>query len=86
MDEVQLIEVPACEIARRFCHGNEEAADHIRAVIRQAVSAEREACAKMAEAWGQREPHLTEEAFVPGADHGERFASRGIADAIRNQV
>lgn len=49
MDEVELIETPACDIARRFCHGNEEAAEHVRAAIRQAVSAEREACATWAQ-------------------------------------
>lgn len=53
--------------------------------ISEAVAAEREACAALAEAWGQRAPALTDEAFVPGADHGERFASSGIAYAIRNK-
>lgn len=48
--------------------------------------AEREACAKIAEKWGQREPELTDTAFIPGADHGERYASAGIADAIRNRT
>jgi hypothetical protein len=47
MDEVELIETPAYDIAKRFCHGNEEAAHHIRMVIRQAIAAEREACAKV---------------------------------------
>lgn len=49
------------------------------------IRLEREACAKLAEEWGQRKPRLTDDAFVPGANHGEQFASRGIADAIRNQ-
>ena len=48
-----------------------------------AIFAERLACASIAEEWGLRKAQLTDNAFMPGADHGERFASAGIAAAIR---
>lgn len=47
---------------------------------------ERETCAKLAEEWGQRNPCLTDNAFVAGVDHGEQFVSREIARAIRNRT
>lgn len=42
MNEVELIETPAYEIARKFCHGDEAAAEAIRDAIRAAVEAARE--------------------------------------------
>lgn len=48
-----------------------------------ALRGEREACAMIAEEWARREDVMTDTAFIPGADHGERFASAGIAEAIR---
>jgi hypothetical protein len=29
---------------------------------------------------------MTNDAHIPGADHGERYASANIADAIRNRT
>lgn len=53
--------------------------------VTQMVIIEREECARLAEEWGRREDWTNESktAFVPGADHGERFASSGIAEKIR---
>lgn len=48
-----------------------------------AVKAEREACAKIADEWGKRKDQMTDTAFVPGACHGERYAADGIYNAIR---
>lgn len=58
-------------------------ADDVMAAWDAAVDAEREACAKIADEWGSRKDQMTDTAFVPGADHGERFASDGIAATIR---
>lgn len=60
----------------------QQAADRIEELERD-VAAEREACAKIAEVWGTREVQMTDTAFVPGASYGERYASSGIAAAIR---
>lgn len=49
----------------------------------EAVAEEREACATIASDWGSRQPVTTADKHIPGADHGERYASAGIADAIR---
>lgn len=46
--DVETVETPACEIARRFNHGDESLADAIRLAIRTAIAAEREACARIA--------------------------------------
>ena len=48
-EDVDSVETPACAIARRFAHGDEALADEVRAAIRSAVVAEREACAKAVE-------------------------------------
>lgn len=54
-------------------------------IFRTVAAAEREACAKIADEWGRREDYMNEAktSFIPGADHSERFASSGIAAAIR---
>lgn len=52
-------------------------------LIGQVIAAEREACAKVAAVWGEREDLMTDTAYVPGASYGERYASSGIAAAIR---
>jgi hypothetical protein len=59
-----------------ICGAHKEWADDL-------IKAEREVCAKIADEWGQRKDQMTDTAFMPGADHGERFASSGIAGRIR---
>jgi hypothetical protein len=54
-------------------------------VVDAAVAAEREACAKLAEQWGQRQDQMSKTAFVPGAHFAEKFAADGIAGFIRNR-
>lgn len=58
---------------------------YLRHRLAEAIKAEREACAKIADEWGRREDYMNEAktSFIPGADHSERFASSGIAAAIR---
>jgi hypothetical protein len=43
MSDVETIETPAYEIARKFCHGNEAAAEAIRDLVRE----ERLRCVKI---------------------------------------
>lgn len=77
----------AREIAEQFVDGD-AAADLERAILRHMehhMMRAREACALVAERWGQREDAMTDTAFVPGASHGEKFAAAGIAAAIRNR-
>lgn len=57
--------------------------DRVAEMVEAAVAAEREACAKVAADWGQRQSVTTADVHIPGADHGEQYASTGIADAIR---
>jgi hypothetical protein len=51
----------------------------------EAIKSEREACAKIAEDWGERQPVTNDDCHIPGANHGERFSSAGIAAAIRER-
>jgi hypothetical protein len=59
---------------------------HLIDALASAIIEERDRCAKIAAAWGERKPVTTDDAHIPGADHGERYASAGIADAIRNRT
>lgn len=71
--------------ANKRCDPIDEAALADELDVVEAVEAERERCAKIAERWGDRQVQMTDTARVPGASHDEKFAARGIADAIRNQ-
>lgn len=76
-EDVDSVETPACAIARRFAHGDEALADEVRAAIRSAVVAEREACAKIADIWQSTAFGLSAPAV--------KDAARSIAETIRSR-
>lgn len=83
-------EIAAAEIKRirsgSWGGGHEPNPGLAAAIANHAIAvrdAEREACARIAEIWGERKDRMTDTAFVPGATQSERFASEGIAAFIR---